>query len=144
MCRTHGTSFHLLTKKYKLDMSTARRCLKSPQSLYSTSTHPTRVTHRSADDKHDQRDIATKFWSDCLSGSHFILQTRKFLLIYVTAVTLGQGQGQGHQTVIQYILPNLYFLCPEYLRFSSNAFDVRSKSHCGSGGGGGSGNELKT
>ena len=31
----------------KLDMSTARRCLKSPQSLYGTSTHPTMVTHRS-------------------------------------------------------------------------------------------------
>ena len=31
----------------KLDMSTARQRLKSPQSLYGTSTHPTRVTHRS-------------------------------------------------------------------------------------------------
>ena len=34
-------------KYYKLDMSTARRRLKSPQSLYGTSTHPTKVTHRS-------------------------------------------------------------------------------------------------
>ena len=31
----------------KLDMSMARRRLKSPQSLYSTSTHPTMVTQRS-------------------------------------------------------------------------------------------------
>ena len=30
----------------KLDMSTARWRLKLPQSLYSTSTHPTMVTHR--------------------------------------------------------------------------------------------------
>ena len=31
----------------QLDMSTARRRLKSPKSLYGTSTHPTMVTHRS-------------------------------------------------------------------------------------------------
>ena len=31
----------------ELDMSTARRRLKSPQLLYGTSTHPTMVTHRS-------------------------------------------------------------------------------------------------
>ena len=31
----------------KLDMSTARRLLKSPQSLSGTSTHPTMVAHRS-------------------------------------------------------------------------------------------------
>ena len=31
----------------QLDMSTARLRLKSPQSLYGTSTHPTMVTHRS-------------------------------------------------------------------------------------------------
>ena len=45
--------------------------------------------------------------------------------------------GEGHQMVIQYIVPDLYFLCPKYLRFSSNGFDVRSKSVCGSGGRGG-------
>ena len=57
-------------------------------------------------------------------------------------MTLGQGQ----QKVIQYIFPDLYFLCPKYLRWSWNGFDVRSKSHCGGGGGGGrgGGNELKT
>ena len=47
---------------------------------------------------HDQRDIATKFCSDWLSVSRFILQTSKFLFINVTAVTLGQGP----QKVIQY------------------------------------------
>ena len=31
----------------ELDMSTARRRLKSPQSLYDISTHPTMITHRS-------------------------------------------------------------------------------------------------
>ena len=67
--------------------------------------------------------------------------TSKFLLINARAVTLGKGQ----RKVIQYIFPDLYFLCPKYLRFSSNRFDVRSKSHCGGGGGGGGGgNDLKT
>ena len=35
-----------------------------------------------------------------------------------TAVTLGQG----HRKVIQYIFPDLYFLCPKYLSFSPNGF----------------------
>ena len=95
--------------------------------------------------KKEQSDVATKFCSDRLSGSHFILQTSKFLFIKVTAVTLGQG----HPKVIQYIFPDLYFHCPKYLRSSANGFGVRSKSHCGGGGGGrgrgrGGGNELKT
>ena len=54
------------------------------------------------------------------------------------AVTLGQG----HRKAIQYMSPDLYFLCPKYLRSSSNDFDMRSKSRC-SGGGCGR-NELKT
>ena len=72
-------------------------------------------------------------------GSHFIMQTSKFLLIDATAMTLGQG----HRNVIQYISPDLHIICPKYLRFSSNGFDVRGKSHFSCGGGGG-GNELKT
>ena len=77
------------------------------------------------------------FCSDPMSGSHFIVQTNKFLLSDTTAVTLGEGHGK----VIQYILPDLYILCPKYLRRSSNGFDVGGKSHCGGGRGG---NELKT
>ena len=87
-----------------------------------------------------------------MSGSHFIVQTSKFLLIDVTAVNLGQGQ--GHEKVIEYISPDPYILCATYLRFSSNCFDVRGKSCCGGGrrggggggrgGGGRGGNELKT
>ena len=50
----------------------------------------------------------TKFCSDWLSGSHFIMQTSKFVLMNVKAVTLGQG----HPKVIQYILPDPYFFCP--------------------------------
>ena len=81
------------------------------------------------------------FCSDPMSGSHFILQTSKFLLIDATAVTLDQG----HRKVIQYIFPDSYILCAKYLRFSWKGFDVRDKSCCGGGrGGGGSGNELKT
>ena len=81
------------------------------------------------------------FCSDPMSGSHFIVQTSKFLLIDATAVTLCQGHGK----VIEYISPDPYILCAKYLRFSSNGFDVRGKSCCGGGGRGGrGGNELKT
>ena len=79
------------------------------------------------------------FCSDPMSGSHFIAQTSKFLLIEATAVTLGQGQGK----VIQYISPDPYILCAKYQRFSSTGFDVRGKSFCGGGHGRGW-HELKT
>ena len=75
--------------------------------------------------------------SDPMSGSHFISQTSKFLLIDATAVTLGQGHGK----VTQYISPDPYILCAKYLRFNSNGFDMRGKSCCSGGRGG---NELKT
>ena len=78
------------------------------------------------------------YWSDPMSGSHFILQTSKFMLIDATAVTLGQGHGK----VIQYISPDPYILCAKYVRFR-NGLDVRGKSCCGGGRGAG-GNELKT
>ena len=42
------------------------------------------------------------FCGDPMSGSHFIAQTSKFLLIDATAVTLDQG----HEKVIKYIFPN--------------------------------------
>ena len=73
--------------------------------------------------KHDQRNISTKFSEDWWGGSHFILQISKFLFINATAVTVGQVQ----RKVIQNIFPDLYFLCPKYVRFSSNGFDMRSK-----------------
>ena len=47
------------------------------------------------------------FCSDLKSGSHFIAETNKFLLIDATAVTLGQGHGK----VIQYISPDPYIFC---------------------------------
>ena len=74
-----------------------------------------------------------------MSGSHFIAQTSKFLLIDSTAVTLGQGHGK----VIQYISPDPYILCAKYQKFSSNGFDVRGRSLYGGGRGRGR-NELKT
>ena len=76
-----------------------------------------------------------------MSGSHFIAQTSKCLLIDATAVALGQGHGK----VIQYVSPDPCIVCAKYVRFSWNGFDVRSKS-CGGGGRGGGrgGNELKT
>ena len=83
------------------------------------------------------------FCSDPMSGSYFIAQTSKLLLIDATAVTFGQG----HRKVTQYISPDSYILCAKYLRLSSNGSDVRDKSRCGGGRGGGGGrgrNELKT
>ena len=56
-----------------------------------------------------------------MSGSHFIVETSNFLLIEAAAVTLGQSQ----ENVIQYMSPNLYILCPKYVRLSSNSFDMR-------------------
>ena len=76
-----------------------------------------------------------------MSGTHLIVHTSKFLLIDATAVTLGQGHGE----VIQYSSPDPYILCAKYLRLSSNGFDLRGKSCCSGGRGGGHGwNELKT
>ena len=74
-----------------------------------------------------------------MGGSHFIVQTRKFMLIDATAVTLGQGNGE----VIQYILPDLYILYPKYLRFRSKGFDVSGKSRCGGGRNGRGGKNCK-
>ena len=79
--------------------------------------------------------MTTTFCSDWMSGYHFIAQTSKFLLIDATHVTLGKG----HRKIIQFISPDIYILCPKYLRFGSNSFDVRDKSRCYNGG-----NELKT
>ena len=62
---------------------------------------------------HAYGNIAAMFCCDPMSGSHFILQTSKFVLIDATAVTLGQGHGK----VIQYISPDPYILFAKYLRF---------------------------
>ena len=83
--------------------------------------------------------MTATFCSDPMSGSYFIAQTSKFLLIDTTAVTLGKGHGK----VIQYISPDPYILCAKYERFSSNGFDVRGQRFRGGGPGRG-GNELKT
>ena len=53
---------------------------------------------------HDQRNVATKFCSDWLSPSHFILQTSNCLFINVTAVTLGQGHTMSSSTFPRPIL----------------------------------------
>ena len=75
-----------------------------------------------------------------MSGSNFIAQTNKLLLIDATALR------QGHGMVIQYISPDPYILCSKHQRFSSYCFDVRGKSFCigRRGRGGRGGNELKT
>ena len=55
----------------------------------------------------DWGNKATMFCSDQMSGSHFIVQTSKLVLMDATAMTLGQG----HRKVIQYISPDPYILC---------------------------------
>ena len=47
------------------------------------------------------------FCNDPMSGSHFIAQTSKFVLIDATAVTLGQDHGKG----TQFISPDPFILC---------------------------------
>ena len=68
-----------------------------------------------------------KSCSDWMSGSHFSMQTSKFLLINVTAVTMGQG----HKKIISYISLYPYILCPKYVRFGTNGLEVRGKRLCG-------------
>ena len=75
----------------KLDISTARQRLKSPQSLSSTSTHPTMVTHR------------LRSWSTQINSNHFcsisispsIPQIRLFQIL--TLKLQGQGHGCGQR-----------------------------------------------
>ena len=74
----------------KLDMSTARRRLKSPQSLYGTSTHPTMVTHRSQ--SWSWMIDSQPFLSMSISASTPIHQIR----LFQTLTFKLQGQGQGH------------------------------------------------
>ena len=47
----------------------------------------------------------------------------KQIFINVTAMTLGQS----HQKVIQYIFPDLYFLCPKYLRLAQTFLTWEAK-----------------
>ena len=47
------------------------------------------------------------FCSDPSSGSYFIVETRKFMLVDATVVTFGQGHGM----VVQQISPYLHILC---------------------------------
>ena len=58
-----------------------------------------------------------------MSGSHFSMQTSKFLLINVTAVTMSQG----HKQIISYISLYPYILCLKYVRFGTNGLEVRGK-----------------
>ena len=59
-------------------------------------------------DNHHQSNKAAMICSDQMSGSHFIAQTSKFLLIDATAMTLGLG----HRKIIHYISPDHRFFVP--------------------------------
>ena len=69
---------------------TARRCLKSPQSLYITSTRPTMVTHRSQ--SWSWMIDSQPFLSMSISASTPIPQIR----LFQTLTFKLQGQGHGH------------------------------------------------
>ena len=88
--RTVGyTNLHSL---YKLDMSTARRRLKSPQSLYGTSTHLTTVTHRSQ--SWSWMIDSQPFLSMSISASTPIPQIRLFQTLTFKLQGRGHGCGQ--------------------------------------------------
>ena len=65
-----------------------------------------------------RRNMGVKSYSDGTSGCRFIMQTSQFSFIRAAAVILDQGQGN----VSQYIFPDLYSLCPKYLRSNTNGF----------------------
>ena len=77
-------------------------------------------------DKHNQGDDATKFCSDRIRGSYFIMQTNQLLLISATAVTLVQGH------LVHFHRPILSF--SQISKVKLKRFDMRSKRHCGCGG----------
>ena len=58
-----------------------------------------------------------------MSGSHFIAQTSKFLLIDAIAVTFGQGHGN----VIEYISPDPYILSAKYVGLAQLFSSERQK-----------------
>ena len=78
----------------KLDMSTARRRLKSPQSLYGTSTHPTIVTHRSQ--SWSWMIDSQPFLSMSISASTPIPQIKLFRTLNYKVKVMGVGKGQDH------------------------------------------------
>ena len=131
--RCTSFSFHINRTNHSWDMSNRVFDLEKTHPKFSKKIWQKQVSNR-IPPKCNQVISMTrgiKLYSDWLRGSYFILQTSKFLFINATAGTLSQG----HRKVIQYIFPDPYFLCPKYLRFSSNHFKVISKSHCGGGGG---------
>ena len=73
------------------------------------------------------------FCSDPMSGSDFIAQTSKFLLINATAMTLGQRHGKVPQTHI-FFVPNIKGLAETVLMWEGNFFAAADAAE----------NELKT
>ena len=73
-------------------------------------------------------DKVSYFFSDQMSSSYFIMQTSRFLLFSRTEVTLGQM----HRNVTLYNSPDLYFLCPKYVRYKLNMSDMGNKRWCSS------------
>ena len=105
-------------------------------------------------DKHNKGDIAAKFRSYWMSGSHFIVQTSIFVDHWHShRWTWVKVTERSYSTFPQ---TSTVFV-PKYLKLISSGFDLRSNSFCGGGGGGGGGgagggssgdgdggNELKT
>ena len=94
----------------QLDMSTARRRLKSPQSLYGTSTHPTMVTHRS------------QSWSWMIDSHPFHSMSIKPQIRLFQILTL-KLRGQGHRSGERSRSHSLPSIQPMHLLFVSHQSD---------------------
>ena len=102
MCEHHTKFMQVsveIQKLLQLDMSTARRRLKLPQSLYGTSTHPTMVTHRSQlwswmIDSHPFRSMS-------ITHPHPIPQISLFQTLTLKLQGQGHGWGEGEGHIVQ-------------------------------------------
>ena len=100
--RCTSFSFHINLTNHSWNMSNRVFDLKKTHPKFSKKIWQKRVSNRlPPKSNHDQRNISTKFLSDWLSGSHFILQTTTILFINVTAVTLGLGHQKTSSTFSQ-------------------------------------------
>ena len=98
--------FRNLTSEHPRSRSWARLKVKVTYcTQYPTNTLPYRFTSPKSN---QVITMTATLCSDLKSGSHFIAQTSKFLIIDATAVTLAQGNGK----VIQYIFPYPYIFVP--------------------------------
>ena len=124
-------SFHINRTNHSCDVTKRMFDFETTHSEVFKDNSPKKVSNRISPKsgiKHDQEDNSDKLCINWMNGSHFIVQTSKYLLINATA-----DFGSRSQKVIQYISPGPYILCPKYVRFGTDYLDVKGKSLCGDG-----------